>query len=304
MTSTTRGLLAATLASTIWGGMYVVSRYALAVVPPLTLLALRFLVALPTLWVWHGLTERRRPDWRWPDREAWQDLLFIGFVGYAVSLGAQFAGTALAGAAVGSVITSATPAFVALFAWLILRERPDARKLIGLAIASAGVLLVIGATRPGGATGSTDRMLAGGAFLVLAAVSWALYSVLVRRATLRRGLSSLTITLGATVCGMLFDLPLAGMELAGSNVGTIMAGVHPVIVLAVLYLGVISTALAFHLWNVGFALLDANTAALCLFAQPLVGAALGALLLGETLTAGFVVGGLLIALGALISERR
>jgi drug/metabolite transporter (DMT)-like permease len=301
MSATARGALAASLAAAIWGGMYVVSRLVLGVIPPLTLLVIRFLVALPALWIWHGLTERRAVGWRWPSRRAWLDLAVIGGVGYCLSLAAQFGGTALGGASAGAIITSATPAFVALFAWLLLRERPTLRQALGLALAFGGVLLVVDAGRGAATDGARNpNALFGGALLVIAAVTWALYSVLVRRAGQAHGLSTLTITLGATVVGLMFDLPLAGIELAGMTIGPIT----PLIVLGVLYLGLVSTALAFHLWNLGFKLLDANTAALCFFAQPVVGATLGVLLLGEPLSFGLALGATLILGGALVSVAR
>ncbi len=301
MSATARGALAASLAAAIWGGMYVVSRLVLGVIPPLTLLVIRFLVALPALWIWHGLTERRAVGWRWPSRRAWQDLAVIGGVGYCLSLAAQFGGTALGGASAGAIITSATPAFVALFAWLLLRERPTLRQALGLALAFGGVLLVVDAGRGAATDGARNpNALFGGALLVIAAVTWALYSVLVRRAGQAHGLSTLTITLGATVVGLMFDLPLAGIELTGMTIGPIT----PLIVLGVLYLGLVSTALAFHLWNLGFKLLDANTAALCFFAQPVVGATLGVLLLGEPLSFGLALGATLILGGALVSVAR
>lgn len=301
MSATARGALAASLAAAIWGGMYVVSRLVLGVIPPLTLLVIRFLVALPALWIWHGLTERRAVGWRWPSRRAWLDLAVIGGVGYCLSLAAQFGGTALGGASAGAIITSATPAFVALFAWLLLRERPTLRQALGLALAFGGVLLVVDAGRGAATDGARNpNALFGGALLVIAAVTWALYSVLVRRAGQAHGLSTLTITLGATVVGLMFDLPLAGIELTGMTIGPIT----PLIVLGVLYLGLVSTALAFHLWNLGFKLLDANTAALCFFAQPVVGATLGVLLLGEPLSFGLALGATLILGGALVSVAR
>lgn len=299
MRNTTKGLLAATSAAAIWGGMYVVTRLVLDVIPPLTLLVIRFLVALPTLWIWHGLTERRAPGWRWPSRRGWLSLGVIGLVGYCLSLGAQFWGTSLGGASAGAVITSATPAFVALFAWFVLGERPGWPNLAGLGLASVGVLLVVGVQSLGSEGRSGGRGIAlGGGMLIVAAMSWALYSVLVRRATRVHKMSSLTITLGATIWGLGFDLPLAAVEASSATIGAIT----PAIVAGILYLGVISTALAFHLWNLGFELLDANTAALCFFAQPLVGAALGAILLGESLSFGFAVGGPLILAGALVSQ--
>jgi len=288
-----KGILAATIAAAIWGGMYVVSKLVLEVVPPLTLVVVRFCVALPVLFVWQKVMETRGAA-----RFTLGDFLSLaapGFVGFCVSLGAQFAGTHLSTASLGAVITSATPAFVVPCAYVLLREKPTLWKLIGLALASIGVVLVI---NPGAdAIGQTPNMLMGNALLILAALTWALYSVMVKRAT-ARGMSALAATLGVTLWGVVFDAPLAALELRNASIGAIT----PAVLAGILYLGVVSTAIAFYLWNKGFELLDANTAALCFFAQPVTGALLGVLILSETPGPGFIIGGALIALGALVSQ--
>lgn len=284
------GALAATSAAAIWGGMYVVSKLVLNVVPPMTLVVIRFAVALPVLLAWYILSRGH-----WLNRREGLSLALVSLVGFCISLGAQFGGTKLSTASNGALITSATPAFVVPFAFLLLRERPSAWKLAGLALATAGVFIVIGPVRPADVTGSAP--LLGNGLLVLAALSWALYSVLVRRAT-NQGVSALAVTLYVTAWGIAWDLPLAAVELAGTPLGAITTGV----IAGIVYLGVVSTALAFYLWNRGFELLDANTAALCFFAQPVVGVLLGALLLHEPLGLGFFAGGCLIMVGALVSQ--
>lgn len=289
-----KGILAASAAAAIWGGMYVVSKLVLEVVPPLTLVVIRFCVALPVLFIWQKLMEARGAR-----RFGLRDFLSLaapGFIGFCLSLGAQFAGTHLSTASLGAVITSATPAFVVPCAYALLREKPSAWKLAGLALATIGVVLVI---NPGAdAIGQTPAMLMGNALLVVAALTWALYSVMVKRIT-AGGMSALAATLGVTLWGVVFDAPLAALELRGASIGALT----PAVLAGIAYLGVVSTAIAFYLWNKGFELLDANTAALCFFAQPVTGAALGALVLGETPGAGFMIGGALIALGALVSSR-
>jgi drug/metabolite transporter (DMT)-like permease len=82
------------------------------------------------------------------------------------------------------------------------------------------------------------------------------------------------------------------------GVGEISLGV----VGGVLFLGIISTALAMVLWNNAFALVDANLASLTFFAQPVVGTLLGWLFLGERISALFLLGGLLIGIGLVISS--
>ncbi|MEW6048148.1 MAG: EamA family transporter, partial [Bacillota bacterium] len=70
----------------------------------------------------------------------------------------------------------------------------------------------------------------------------------------------------------------------------------------VLYLALVSTALAFFLWNRGFELLNAASASLFFLLQPLVGAALGVLLLGEPSGPELWLGGLLILLGVAVAS--
>jgi drug/metabolite transporter (DMT)-like permease len=88
-------------------------------------------------------------------------------------------------------------------------------------------------------------------------------------------------------------------EASGQGYGLITPGV----IGGILFLGIICTALAMYLWNTAFARLDAGVASLTFFAQPVVGIALGALLLGDRITPLFIVGGVLIGIGLVISSK-
>lgn len=288
-TNTLTGIVYGLLAAAIWGGMYVVSKVVLDVVPPFALLTMRLALGIVVLAAWVAM----RKAWPRLTRVQWLSVIGIGLLGYGISLGFQFAGTKLATAANGAVITAATPAFVFLFAWLLLGERISRLRLAALAISTLGVLVVIG---PGQAQLDGDLWL-GNLLLLGAAVTWALYSVLVRKATQR--VDSLPFSLIAFLGGMFVAVPAAGVELQTQTIGTIDIP----IVLGILYLGIISTAVAAYLWNKAFEVLDAGVAALTFFAQPLVGAMLGAWLLGEQLTATFLAGGALILLGLWLGSR-
>jgi drug/metabolite transporter (DMT)-like permease len=97
--------------------------------------------------------------------------------------------------------------------------------------------------------------------------------------------------------GLLFSLPLAALEGRGAPAGAVTLP----LVLGILYLGLISTALAMVLWNRSLALLEAGLVSLLFFAQPVVGVSLGALLLGESLGPGFWVGSGLIGGGLVLA---
>ena len=280
------GAASAFLAAAIWGGMYVASKYVLGFVTPLVLVELRFAIGLAKLGAMLLLTRGR-----FVSRHDLPQMALLGLVGFTVSIGAQFAGTKLSTAANAALITSATPALVVLIAWWLLGEPLRQRQLLGLALATAGVIVV---SDPSAASLAPDLALGNG-FLFLAALTWALYSVLAKRAS--RGYPVLTVTTYATLFGLIFSAPLAAGELA-------ISGPPPELptlaIFGVFYLGVISTAGAFYLWNVGMALLDSAVAAVFFFAQPLVGAFFGWLLLGERLGPAFFVGGALIFCGVVV----
>lgn len=288
MNKTAAGILCGLGAASIWGGMYVVSKVVLDIIPPFSLVSLRLLLGALTLATVLGV--RGFP--KITQKQFWQ-VIGVGFVGYGISLGLQFLGTKLSTAANGSLVTSATPAFVLLFAWILLREKITSLRLFALALATLGVVAVID---PRSAQLNPDLFL-GNLLLLGAAVTWALYSVLVRKTT--QTLDVLLFSLIAFLGGLPVSVPAGVWELKTIGVGEIGLG----IVGGVLFLGIISTALAMVLWNTAFAYLDASLASLTFFAQPVVGTLLGWLFLGERITPLFLFGGFLIGLGLVISSR-
>jgi len=287
MNRTLIGLLCGLGAASIWGGMYVVSKVVLEIIPPFTLVSLRLLLGILTLAI--VLVIRGFPK---ISRRQFLQVVGVGFVGYGVSLSLQFVGTKLSTAANGSLVTSATPAFVLLFAWMLLGEKITSRRLLALILATLGVVAVIdprsAQLNPG--------LFFGNLLLLGAAVTWALYSVLVRKAT--QSLDVLPFSLIAFFGGLPVTIPAGVWELTTVGVGEISLGV----VGGVLFLGIISTALAMILWNSAFAILDAGAASLTFFAQPVVGTFLGWLFLGEAITSLFIIGGILIGIGLVISS--
>jgi uncharacterized membrane protein len=131
----TQGVIAAVLASSIWGGMYVVSRVVLEVIPPITLVCIRMFVS--SLFIL-GLLVVRRQNWRLP-REIWGRVLAMGLIGNALSITAQFQGTHLAGAALGSLITTASPLVTVALSAAFGLEKIPLRAWIGLGLGLLGV---------------------------------------------------------------------------------------------------------------------------------------------------------------------
>ncbi len=297
MTTSQRGILYGLLAAAIWGGMYVVSDQVLRVIPPFTLLTIRLLLGVLTLALLLVLRQSQQPrrirNGQHGAPNTTLSFILVGLLGFGVSVGLQFVGTDLSDAVNGALITSASPAFILLFAALILRERLTLIHIAAVALATVGVIVIIDPTQ----VDFSSSAFAGNLALVMAALTWGLFSVLSRRVGL--GKDTLLVTLYGFIGGLLLTVPAAAIELQSRSIGQLDGST----VLGILYLGVISTAGAMWLWNRAFALVDASTASLTFFAQPLVGALLAAAI-GQAITPALIIGGILIALGVLLSLRR
>lgn len=275
MNETVLGAIFLSIAASIWGGMYVVVKVVVDVVPPLELVWLRYVIAVAVLAV---IGTYMRESWR-ISREHVLLLIAIGVIGNTISIVTQEIGTMLSTAQMGAIITSTTPAFIVLFAYIVLREQITLRKLMSVALATIGVIIIIWDTS------LSQSTQLGGIWLVVAALTWALMSVLLKKVPDQH--SPLVVTtyssLVAVVCLTPFVVPALGdLPLEELLTPTITGGL--------LYLGVISTALGFLLWNKGLQLMQASSGGLFFFFQPIVGACLGWLLLGETLHATFWLG--------------
>lgn len=285
------GYCALAAAASIWGGMYVVSKYTLDFIPPFTLLWLRYITAFMALYPLAARLQKTPLTRR--DHHAF---LAIGFIGNFVSVGLQFIGTRLSSAHNGAILTSSSPAFILLFAWLMLGERMTARKVFSLFLASIGVVIVVG-WDPAASDGM--KALAGNLALIGAAITWALLSVLARKYSAT--LSPLVITTGAIFWAIIMTTPAMIIEWRFLPVNGLT---NPLLWAAVLYLGLVSTAGAFYLWNKGMSMVEAGTGSVFLFLQPVVGALLGCLVLGEQLAPSFFAGGAVILLGVLVASYR
>lgn len=282
------GPLYLTLAASIWGSMYVVSKVILDVVSPIELVWLRYVIAIFSLGLIGIVT---RQSWR-IRRQHIPLIIAIGVIGYFASIWAQFAGTQLSSAQMGSVITSATPAFMAIFAHFLLKEKITVRKTLSVCLATIGVLLIVGIAD----LGESYRL--GGVILGIAALTWALMSVLVKKVP--GEYSQLVVTAYAMLVATVVMTPLAFMQVRPEEIQSLL---QPAIWGGILYVGVVSTAGAFYFWNKGLQLVDATRGGLYFFFQPLVGTLLGWFFLGEQVGLPFWLGTLLIVAGVLLTVK-
>lgn len=279
-------------AASLWGGMYVVSKWGFGQIPPLTLGFLRVALgtgALYAVLAAKGVAVAREDYGR-----------FVALGGWVtVTIATQFLGTELTTASQGALLTVLTPVFTLALGVLLLDEALTRVKVVGTALAAVGTLGVV-AGRYSAASLIGDAGV-GAVLLILASFAWAAYTV--QGAPLVRRYSALTAATYSTVAATPILAALSAYELVARGIDPAGLPTSPPTLAAVAYLGLASTATAWYLWYKGLEYVDAGIVAAFFFAQPVVGATLGAALLGETVGPAFLVGGTVMAIGVYLVSR-
>ncbi|ATW26348.1 DMT family transporter [Candidatus Formimonas warabiya] len=278
-----KGALYLSAAASIWGGMYVTSKYALDLIPPFTLLFIRYFLASLVLVLWC----RRSQVEIIPREDKWT-LFQMGLFGNFLSIAAQFIGTKFSSAHMGAVITTLAPVFQSGFAILLLRERITRKQLLAMGLSLMGVLVTTGVSRISGG----EAVNPGNLFFLGAACLWGYYSVLMKKVGDRY--STLGITAWGIILATVCTFPPALMERSLWDWADLR---KPWVLFSISYLAFISTALAYYCWNKGLTLTNPHQGGMFFFLQAIVGSILGYLILGERMSLSFFLGSLLILLG-------
>ncbi|MCC6180045.1 MAG: DMT family transporter [Chloroflexi bacterium] len=283
------------LLGAIWGASVVCQRFAVAEVPPFSLVTLRFLAGLAFFLpfvprVYRGLAARPR---------ATLDVWIVGAMnpylcGVLTAAALLFASSGLVG-----VLVSLAPLLTALVARLVLRGEPSLTRpqMAGLGVAFGGLVLLV-ATRSTGLAGGAVGDLRGHALALGVAVLMAISTVYARARL--GGTDPVAMAAGQIAGALLLAAP--SMLLVGEDVslGQIGLGAWIAIVLS----GTIGLGVSFILF-LGMIERHGPTAALlALYVMPVAAAVLGAVVLGETITMMMAFGGTLVLGGVVLFTRR
>lgn len=212
-------------------------------------------------------------------------LIVAGAVGVLAYQPAFFAGTSSNGVAVGTVAAlGSAPIITGVLDAALRRVRPQRRWSIATALAVVGLVLVVGA-------GSTTLGI-GIVWSLVAGASYAFYAV-AGKELMERGWSSeqtMGAMFGTAAAAALPLLALSGPTWLVSGRGAAIA----------LWLGVVTTTIAYLLFGWGLARLAAPTVATLTLAEPFCAAILGIVVLGETVGVTAGVGLSVLALGLLV----
>ncbi len=280
----------------MWGTAFVSIRELSDKLDPFEMTWFRYVPFLIFFGVWLALRRRDRfakvtgPDW----------IRFalaggVGVLGYHIPLNWAMSdltpGTPI-GAPTAAILVATTPLWTLLVAAAVGQERFNGRKAIGSLLAFAGVVVVV--LR---GTGSNDVDVVGKALIaMLAPILWSTYSILAKPLIARYG--GLFVT-GLTMCiGTMAFVPFA-----------IQSGIEPLRDLDGLewfwlaYLSIAATVVGYTIWNQALKRRPASEVTVYIFAVPVVATIASILLIGQTITIWFVLGGALVLGGLWLIHR-
>jgi drug/metabolite transporter (DMT)-like permease len=287
-------LLLFVLASVAFGTAFVGIKAGLAHIPPLLFAALRYDVGACVLLAfvyWRG------GYWHPRTRGDLTSVLVAGVLLSGLNAALLFVGQQYVTTGTAAVVFSLVPVLAPLFALPLLPgERVERVGLLGILLGLVGVGVVVGPASVFTSTGGTVALGVG--LIGSAAALAALGSVLLRRVP--RSIPGLSMTA--------WSLGLAALLVHALSLlrGETPADVDPTVtaLLAVLWVGLPATALAFPAY---YGLIDRAgpvRANLISYTVPLVATAAGAVVLGESIPARTALGFVIIVVGFALIERR
>ena len=267
----------------LWGSLYVVSQFVLGKIPTFTVAMFRYLIAFIALSFISLKSKKEKIE-----KSDYKYFFIMGFIGYFISVDCQLLGTKISGGSMVSLINSLNPIIISVMAMIILNEKLEINKIIGIILSLFGVYMIVG-------TGANIEFI-GVLISFIAVIGWAFMSVISRK--IFNKYSALTLTkvsmLIATVC----NIPVSFLEI---QITHSLIQIDIGAILGILYMGIVCTAFTNILWNRSLSMLPANTCSAFYPIQTLTSSFLGVLVFHEILTTSFVLGSTFIIVGVLIS---
>lgn len=186
-----------------------------------------------------------------------------------------------------------TPIFVLLISFPILKEKPTILKVAGILTAIIGTIMII---TQNGIDLSSDTFL-GDSFALLASISWGFYTVLGKKPSIKYG--AINTTAFTMTCGALLYLPIFFI----SNNNLTQINIEVIDWLKIAYLGIFTSVIAYIIWYYALTKIEATKLSIFNNLQPVFTTLLSIILFSYAPTITFVIGGILIITGVIITQK-
>ena len=263
------------LLALMWGLSIPITKLGLGSIPPMTLTALRFMVAVP-LMMFLARRELRVPA------KAVLPIIGLGVMGITLGNVAQSFGVQGTSASVATILSATIPLFIVIMAAIRFRQSVTPLQWSGLLAAFLGIALVAVGSGPG-VDDMSRTTAAGVALMLISSAGIAAYYIWSAELAEKYGL--LPVAAWNMLVGLLTVLPLAGWEMSRQPVGITAQALA-----AIVYLGVVVTVIGLILWLYLLKAVPVRIAASVQYLQPVFGIGASAFLFGDRLGLLFAAG--------------
>ena len=280
----------------VWGSTYLGIRIAIDTIPPFVMAGIRFVIAGTVLLGWSILRDGR--SFVWPSAREWRDTTIVGGFLLLGGMGLVSWGEQTVPSGIAALMVAMMPVWVAVLGWIFLRERLAPAAIVGIVVGIAGVAILVGPEGAPAEGSDPSGVLA----LILSPISWAIGSLYsANRARLPQ--QPLVATGGQMLAGGIL-LSAVGL-LTGEWAAFQPAAVSSDSLIALAYLTVIGSLLAFTTYGWLLRVAPLQFIATYAYVNPVVAVILGVLILNEPLTPRTVIAGVVIVVAvALIITAR
>ena len=281
------------LTAVFWGGTFVAGRSVASEAGPYSAAFLRFVVASVFLLAFVLRSHGKIPIIGAKD---FFPLLVLGLTGVFAYNVLFFSGLKMITASRASLIVATNPAFIALFAALIFRERLDLTKTAGIILSVGGAVFVVSGGDPeailrGGGVGLGELCILG------CVASWVAYS-LIGKSVMKQLSPLIAVTYSCVIGAVCLFVP-AYLEGLAPGIRHYTSTVW----LGVSYLGFFGSALGFIWYYEGIKTIGPSRAGVFINIVPISAVLLAHLILKETLDLSLIAGAAVITAGVYITNR-
>jgi drug/metabolite transporter (DMT)-like permease len=273
-----------------WSGNFVVGRGIHSEIPPITLAFWRWAVALLIIL---PFSLRHIQHQRDLIREHWKILTLLAIL--SVTNFSMFIYMALKSSTVTNtvLINSMIPIFIVLISWMGFKERITLRQAVGIVISLTGLMFII--VNGNLSTLISVRFGKGDMWTISAGLSWALYSVFLRKCPME--LNPLSFLTTSIIIGIFFIFPFYIWEIStGKTMNFTQASIGSIV-----YVALFSSILAYIFWNKAIQIIGANKTGIFIHLMPVFSIILAIIFLDEELREYHVKGTILIFTGIFLT---
>jgi drug/metabolite transporter (DMT)-like permease len=289
-TERTGPIMALLAVQAFFGSLPVIAKVVLAAIPAVSLVGFR--VGITALILVMVQATRKR---LWlKDRKDYFRLAILSLFGITFNQLLFIGGLSLTKASNTSLLAITIPIFTITIGAMIGTERLRSIRVIGIALAAAGVIILID---PRNASFSSETTL-GDILIIINSLSFGIYVATSKEIITRNG--AFRSMMWVFVFAGIVCVPLGLFSMSSVDVAT----VAPMIWWLVLYIAVFATAVPYLLNAYAIAKVSASTVAVFIYLQPLIGFILAAIFLGESIDLKFAVSAVLVFAGVFLTTRK